>query len=296
MTRVKDIKKFGRMRCIIGLVGCLLVLIVVQIAYSINLSNAIGRTFENVGLKTLRMFTTLSNLLVTSAAVLCIPYQIEGLRKNNYHLPNWIVIILYMGTTGVSITFITALTAISIVQGFRSAMISETNIFLHTISPILSIILFTFVNDDHHVEFKRCFISLIPMLTYALVYLIQVFIRGTWTDHYQFDKFIPWPITFVLMLGISFGISNLIRYLHNVTHKRRKQKYADYYQNSLDIKSDTIEEAIVKLAKINKKDYLGGDIEIPRRSIKMMKPAYEFNLTDEELYKIYIDAFLTNDK
>ena len=98
------------------------------------------------------------------------------------------------------------------------------------------------------------------------------------------------------MLGISFGISNLIRYLHNVTHKRRKQKYADYYQNSLDIKSDTIEEAIVKLAKINKKDYLGGDIEIPRRSIKMMKPAYEINLTDEELYKIYIDAFLTNDK
>lgn len=295
MNKVINIKKFGRMRCIIGLIGCIVVLIVVQIAYTINLSNAIGRTFENVGLRTLRMFTTLSNLLVTTTAALCIPYQIEGLRKNNYHLPNWIVTILYMGTTGVAITFVTALTAISIAQGFYSAMISETNIFLHTISPILSIILFTVVNDDHYIGFKRCFISLIPMMTYATVYLIEVFIKGTWTDHYQFDKYIPWPITFVLMLALSFGVSNLIRYLHNLTHKIRKQTYVNYYQNSPDIKSDTIEEAIVKLAKINKKDYLGGDIEIPRRSIKMMKPAYVFDKTDEELYKIYIDVFLTNE-
>lgn len=296
MKTIVDLKKLNRIRCIVSLVSSIVMIILVQISYALNLTNALGRDAENVGMRTLRMFTTLSNLLVITAAFLSIPYQIEGLRKNNYHLPIWIVTILYMGTTGVVLTFVTAITAISAFQGFYTAMLAETNLFLHTINPIIAFLLFTLVNDDHTVGFKHSIIAMIPMMLYSVAYLILVFIVGSenggWTDHYNFDKVLPWPITLVVMYSLCFGVSTLLRFLHNCVHKKRKQMYINYYQNSPDIKSDTIEEALVKLAKINRKDYVKGDIIIPWRSIRMMKPIYNTAKSDSELYKIYIEAFL----
>ena len=299
MNKITNVRKINKMRCIASLIFCIIMIILVNVGYAINLSNALGRTFENVGLKTLRMFTTLSNLLLSIACSLSIPYQIEGLRKNNYHLPKWIVIILYTGVTGVAITFVTAITGITIVQGFYSAMIKETNIFLHTINPIIAILIFVLINDDHTLNFKTTFISLIPMFLYTIVYIVFVFAigedNGGWSDHYQFNKVFPWPISFTLMYIIGFGSSTGLRLLHNRTHKIRKQSFVNYYQESPDIKSDTIEEAIKKLAIQNRKDNHGGEVIIPLRSIRMMLPKYETDKSMKELFKIYIDNNIEDD-
>ena len=293
MEKILDIKKINFRRCLISLISCIIVIILANICYWANLSNALHRNWPNVGLRTLRMFTTISNLLVALAALLSIPYQIDGFRYNNYHLPRWIVYILYTGTVGVGITFMTAITAITIANGFYEAMIKETNLFLHTINPITSIILFTLINDDHHIKFKITFISLIPMFLYSIIYLVFVFIigpnRGGWTDHYKFNQFIPWPITLIIMFSLSFGVATGLRVLHNLTHKYRKNLFIKFFQESPKIKSDTIEEAVIKLAEMNKEKKLRGEIKIPYRSLRMMKPAYKTDTSMKELIKLYVD-------
>lgn len=293
MKYIKNVHKINKIRCIASLVSCIILIIIANIAFWLNLSNALNRDWENVGMRTLRMFTTLSNIFISLAATLSIPYQIEGLRKNNYHLPLWIVIILYTGVTGVALTFVTAITLISGVNGFYDAMIKETNIFLHTINPVTAILLFTIVNDDHHLKLGTTFLALIPVFLYTIVYIVFVFIidieHGGWTDHYKFNEFLPWPITMIIMYIISFGVTTILRIIHNRVHKKRKQAFIDYYQNSEDIKADTIEEAIKKLAIQNRKDNHGGEVIIPLRSIKMMLPAYNTDKSLKELFKIYID-------
>ena len=55
--------------------------------------------------------------------------------------------------------------------------------------PLLSILLFLFVNSDHKIRFGSTFIAVIPVTAYALVYLVMVFVigedAGGWRDHYQ---------------------------------------------------------------------------------------------------------------
>ena len=41
----------------------------------------------SAGIGTLRMFTTLSNIIAAVGASLCLPFQIDGLRRNKYKLP-----------------------------------------------------------------------------------------------------------------------------------------------------------------------------------------------------------------
>ena len=293
MKSITNVRKINKMRCITSFISCIILVIIANIAIWINLSNALNSEFENMGLKTFRMFTTLSNLILSVGAILAIPYQIEGLKKNNYHLPRWIVYFLYSGVTGVSVTFVTAISVISISEGFKDAMFNGTNLFMHTINPITAILLFTIVNDDHHLYYKSIIYAFLPEFVYSIIYIIMAFIigeaNGGWTDHYKFNEYIPWPITLIVMYAMTMGIALLIRLIHNHVHKKRKNAFIDYYQNSPDIKADTIEEAIKNLAIQNRKDNVGGEIIIPLRSIRMMLPVYKTDKSLKELFKIYID-------
>ena len=288
--------EINKMRCIAGLVMCSTIAILNIVALLLNAANFFNDTVPEAGLGTLRMFTTLSNILVSIAAMLCIPFQIQGLRNNNYHLPNWIIDLMYIGTTTVALTFVCAISVISIAQGFVVAMFSKSNIFLHTINPILSIILFTFINCDHHIKYKKSSLTMIPIFIYALVYLIMAFIvgeeKGGWRDVYGFNAFIPWPIMFVIMMALSLGISLLLCFLHNKKHAKTKQALINYYMKSGDYDFDNIEKAINKLALENRAYYKGGYIEIPTKPISSLKQRYSSNLSDEELYLIYLKSFM----
>ena len=272
---ITDIKKLNRTRCITGLVVSILMVVLVFVAFTLNLINYYKEDAPEAGIGTMRMFTTLSNIIVAIGSLLIIPYSIDGLRKNNYHLPRWIVDILYIGTFCVALTFLVASTIISIARGFYTSMFYNSNIFFHLINPICAIVLFTFVNSDHNISFKKSFIPLIPVTIYGIVYVIMAILigeaNGGWRDVYEFNTFMPWPITIILIAIVSFGISNLIRYLHNLNHKHFKEAVRKYYLESEDYNVPTIEEAIRILAKKEKEDYSSGNTEIPTRIIEMLK-------------------------
>ena len=292
--KIYDVRAINRMRCIAGIVMGSLIIAAALLALVLNVANYYLDDVPEAGLGTFRMFTTLSNLLVAIAAFLIISYQIDGLRKDNYHLPQWVVDLLYVGTTGVSVTFLVASTAISAAQGFEVAMLSKSNVFMHTAIPIMAVVLFTFVNSDHNVRFAKTFLSLSPLFVYAAVYFVMAIAigeeRGGWRDVYGLNAFIPWPITYFGMFLLSFGVSTLLRVLHNARHARRKKAIRNYYLYSDDFAGLTATEAVRKLAKD------AGDqtayLDVPLRIIDMLKERCGGEESRSELAKIYVDACL----
>ena len=111
-------RTINKMRCTVGLVICSIVIVLTIVSLTLNIINYYEDTTPEAGIGTLRMYTTLSNILATLAASICIPFQIEGLRKNKFRLPTWVVEVMYVGACGVLLTLVIAL-----------SMIAPTNVF-----------------------------------------------------------------------------------------------------------------------------------------------------------------------
>ena len=293
---LKDIDKKHALKSWISLIISVLVFSLVAISVIDNLLSEPNELVQEVGIKTFRMFTVLSNILIALTAALSVPFAVDGIRNRNYHLPTWIVNLTFVSVTTVSLTFFMSLCVLAPQKGFYRIMISEGNLFLHTIIPILSIFLFIFVNDYHTIKFKTCFLSIIPVVIYALVYLISaIFIgeeNGGWRDHYGFEELLPWPLIALLIFAVTFGITLGLRFLHNFMHKTDKLATAKFYHTANKYSFKTIEEVIIKIAKDNKKHDGNGDVIVPRRIIYMLEEKYKSGRPINELCNIYINEFL----
>ena len=294
--KINNFKKTHSINSWLNLVFSIAIVVFVFIAVVIKLLAAPTELVEEVGIKTFRMYTVLSNMLVAISVAMTIPFTIDGIRYKNYHLPRWIVNFIFISTTCITLTFIVSITLLSAYAGFDVIMLEGTNLFLHTIVPIIAIITFLFINFYHTVKFKVTWYALIPVGMYAIVYLISAIIigqeNGGWRDHYHFNEFIPWYIVFVIIFALVFGIANLLRTVHNRMHKRDKIATEQYYQNAPEYNLPTIEEAIKKLAQENKQYDKGGEIIVPRRIINFLNNKYQSNKPLSELCNIYIDEYI----
>ena len=296
---IVNARKITKMRCIAGLALCATVIVLTMVALLLNSANIYQDTSPESGLGTLRMYTTLSNILAAAAASLCIPFQIDGLRRDKYKLPYWIVVIMYVGVVGVFLTFSVAITIISITQGFVKAMFVKSNLFLHTINPIFFTILFTLIVSDTKIKFRHSLYAMIPVLIYSFVYFILVFVSKTWRDHYQTNSFMPYYVSFILILAIAFADTQLLRYLHNLTNKSVTKSLETYYLKSPDYEFEKLPQAIEALAKHESKYYFeGDDIYIPVDIIKLLSVRYgaPTHLPLDILYDIYLENHLKNIK
>lgn len=294
--KIYDYKFINKARCISGIVVCSLMVFVSLLALVLNVAGVYGDKSSHGGIETFRMFTTISNLIVMGGAFLCIPFQIDGLRRKDYHLPRWIVDVLYIGTTGVAVTFVSAITLITFANGFVDAMFANSNIFLHTINPIIAILLFTVFNSDHHIKFRKTILAISPIIIYGIIYVIMVFIigeeNGGWDDHYMTNIVFPWPISLLIFSAISFGVCALLRVCHNKTHQLVKNGIKRYYLESEDYQFDTFEEAVEKLAKEQKEAQIGIDMVIPNRIINFLIERYQVDISEQEVLKLYIEKYV----
>ena len=293
---IVNARKINKMRCISGIVICSLVIVLTFVAISLSLSDYFNSGSSEAGIGTFKMFTTISNIIAAFSAAMCLPFQIDGLRRNRYKLPFWIVIVMYVGAVGVFLTFFVAITIISAYQGFVKAMFTNAKLFTHTINPLLITLLFVLVISDAHIKFSFSFISIIPVFVYMIIYLIMVIILKEWNDHYYTDKYIPWPVSLILIIAISFGICQLLRFLHNLTNKHVDKTIEKYYKESPDFEFPMIKDAIASLAKIESKFYYkGDDIYIPVDIIKMLSDRYgNEGVPLDILYDIYLENYLIN--
>ena len=293
---IVNARRINKIRFISGIVICSLVILLTFVALTLNLVDYYNSESPESGVGTLRMFTTLSNVIAAFSASMCLPFQIDGLRKDRYKLPSWIVTLMYVGAVGVFLTFFVAITIISIYQGFAKTMFSNSNLFMHTINPILITLLFVLVISDSHIKFSHSFISVTPVLIYMLLYFIMVFVTKTWRDHYHTNDFIPWPVSLLLITAISFGICQLLRILHNLTNKYINKSIERYYKESPDYDFPKVTNAIAYLAEVESKFYYDGDdIYIPVDIIALLSDRYSAsNIPVDILYDIYLERYLIN--
>ena len=289
-------RKINKMRFISGIAICSLVIVLTFVAVALSLTDFFETGSSEAGMGTLKMFTTLSNIAAAFSAAMCLPFQIDGLRRDRYRLPSWIVIVMYAGTVGVFLTFFSAITIISIYQGFVKTMFTRSSLFLHTINPILITVLFVLVISDTRIKFSHSMISMIPIVIYAIVYFIMVFVVKAWKDHYHTNSVMPWPLSLLLMMSISFGVTQLIRFLHNLTNKHVSKSIERYYMESPDFEYPIIGTAVAHLAEFESKFYHeGDDVYIPVDIIDLLSLRYNASkLPIDVLYDIYLENYLIN--
>lgn len=290
--------QINRSRCILAIIVCSLLCILVYLGVTDQVLRDPDPLIKEVGWKSYHMFTILSNLLMAVAAAMCIPFAVDGMRYRNYHLPRWYVNLMYAGTTGVAITFIIALTVLAPAAGFYRVMLFSNNLLLHLTCPLLSILLFLFINSDHQIRWKDSIIAIMPVCIYMAMYLILVFAvgeeSGGWRDHYQIYRileYIPMPLLIILFSLISFAIAAALRLAHNAVHRRRKSAVERYYQQAEEFSYPDIEQAIRALADQDRPRDKGGELTVPRRIMNMMEKKYASGLSAKEMCSIYIDEY-----
>ena len=293
---IVNARKINKMRFISGIAISSLVIIMTFVVLLLNLIDYYNQDSPESGVGTLRMFTTLSNIVAAFAASMCLPFQIDGLRRDRYKLPSWIVTVMYIGAVGVFLTFSIALTLISSFQGFSKTMLERSNLFLHTINPILITVLFVLVVSDSKIKFSYSFFPMIPIVIYMFIYFLMVFILKEWRDVYKTDAFIPWYVTLILLLAVSFGICQLLRFLHNLSNKHVNEKIEEYYMHSSDFEFPRVSDAIAYLAKIESKFYYeNDDVYIPADIIQLLSNRYSASIVPVDiLYDIYLENYLLN--
>jgi hypothetical protein len=259
-----------------------------------NLTTLYDEDFDNMGIRTFCMFTVNSNILAALSSFAIIPYAIDGIRKKEYSLPDWVVVFMMTGTTAVALTFLVSLFILSPVKGFV-LIFTGSRFFLHGVCPILNIIAFCVFITSHKVTVKQTLFSLIPVAIYAIVYFVMVVViteeNGGWSDFYGFATRVPFWIPALLILPLTFGIATLIRLWHNNSFARRRKNEAEIFLGYFEGKS--AEHILHEMGKARAKIQPYGDLIIPMLVIKKIVYFTESDMSIEDASECYLDGYLS---
>lgn len=283
----------NRIQCICALAGCIFVVICVCIGVTMNLTTLYDEDFDNMGIRTFCMFTVNSNILAAISSASIIPYAIDGIRKKEYSLPNWVVVFMMMGTTSVALTFLISLFVLSPVKGFV-LIFTGSRFFLHGVCPILCILAFCLFITSHKINIWQSLFAMIPVAVYAIVYFVMVVVitedRGGWDDFYGFATKIPIWISATVVLPLTFGITTLLRLWHNHSFAQRRKNEALIFLNYFEGKP--ADEILFEMGKARAKLQPFGDVIVPMLVIKKIVYFTESDLRLEEACKLYLDGYL----
>ena len=288
-----ELVKKNRVQCICALVSCVIVVVCVCIGVVMNLTTLYDEDFDNMGIRTFCMFTVNSNILAALSSFTVIPYAVDGIRKKEYILPDWVVVFMMTGTTAVALTFLVSLFILSPVKGFV-LIFTGSRFFLHGVCPILNILAFCVFVTSHKITVKQTFFSLIPVGIYAMVYFVMVILipkeLGGWDDFYGFATRIPAWIPATLILPLTFGIATLIRLWHNHSFVRRRkneaQIFLDYFQGK------EAKEILFEMGKARAKIQPFGDVIIPTLVIKKILYFADSDLPINDACELYLNGYL----
>ncbi len=186
-----------------------------------------GAMLSSIGLKSLRYFTVLSNLLEGLASLLLTIDLARVLRGKKERVSHGLFLLGHVGAVAVSITFWVVMCFLGPRLGYL-AMFKGGNLFLHLINPLLAIAAFFFLDHFDRVEKKELWFSLVPVLIYGIFYLGNVMINGVGTypdinDFYGFF-FAGLPsaaMIYVVLLAASLLIGAVLRLGNGRWFRRR---------------------------------------------------------------------------
>ena len=286
--------KITKRQCQLAFFSAAVVVICVCVGVTMNLTTLADENFDHMGLRTFCMFTVNSNILCAAAMAMVIPYTLDGLRTHNYHMPRWIVDLVYMGVTAVALTFLVSLFILSPAKGFV-LIFTGSRFFLHGVCPILAIVAFCFFMSEKRLTIRDSLLALIPVLIYAIVYYVMVAVlgeeKGGWNDFYGFLSRLPHWIPLTAIMPLTFLIATGIRVLHNRSYDKRKADESAFF-TQLFADAD-VRRIVAAMARSHSSARIL-DIVIPSRIISLMLEHSKSDATLEECCEIYLKEYMEN--
>ena len=286
------VMKLTKRECLLALISALVVVVCVCIGVTMNLTTIADENFDHMGIRTFCMFTVNSNILAAAAMAMVIPYTMDGLRTHNYHLPRWIVDVVYAGVTAVALTFLVSLFILAPVRGF-GLIFSGSRFFLHGVCPVLAVIAFCFFMSQKNMRFGDSLIAIIPVIIYAVVYFIMVVVigeeNGGWNDFYGFATYIPWWVSAIALVPLSLLIATGIRLLHNRSRNKRKAEENTFFKEAFE--GEDVRKIVAAMARSRSSAKML-DIVVPTRVISILIEHSGTDCTLEEAAEIYVREYI----
>ena len=283
----------NRMQCLFALISASIVAVCVCVGVTMNLVTLYDENFDHMGIRTFCMFTVDSNILAGLSMLLCLPYTVDGLRTGYYHLPDWVVVLMHIAVTAISLTFLVSLFILAPAKGF-ALIFSGSRFFLHGVCPVLCIVAFCCFINSHLVRIHESLLALIPVLIYAAVYLVMVvFIgeeHGGWNDFYGFTTRVPLWVSFAVIMPLTVAIILLLRLGHNKCCLRRRSKDAELYRAAYS--GADLRQVVENMASSHRKELKINSIVIPAQTIGYMIQNSGYDLDVAEGCRLYLESYL----
>ena len=173
----------------------------------------------------IKFFTVQSNIFMGIAALLYAINEILHLKKG-IELNRTLFIIKYIATICVTITFFTV--ALFLAPVFYKdnyfALFYDTNFLFHLVIPVLSMIIFIFLENRSDMNIKITFLGIVPYIVYSIFYVILAITHmenGKVVDGYDWYGFLYFGIpTFILLTFIMIVATYLLSFLLYFLNKK----------------------------------------------------------------------------
>lgn len=164
------------------------------------------------GLRSLKFFTILSNLLEGFASLMYLINGNKDKRKLN--------VLKYVAATSVGLTFLTVLVFLGPLFGYRFMFIG-VSFWLHLIVPVLAMVEYVVFNNCK-MNLKDNMMAVVPMLMYGVFYLGNIMINGVgeWPHSNDWYGFVSWGmpigiVIFFVIIAVTYGIGLVLRKMND---------------------------------------------------------------------------------
>lgn len=184
---------------------------------------------QSTKLGMLRFFTVQSNILMGIIALFFAGLEIKLLKGKIEEISTKAYVLKLMATTAVGLTFLVVFAYLGPITEYGIiAMIMNSNLFFHLITPLLSMICFAAFERTNKVKFKYTFWGIIPTFLYAIYYMINIFTHmenGQVSPVYDWYWFVQNGVwTAIIVIPLMFLITYLITLLLWRINKKKEQK------------------------------------------------------------------------
>ena len=174
-----------------------------------------GNMSGGVGLGAFVYFTVDSNVLMTIAALLAIPFNLRR-AVSGQPMPRGLLVFKFVSAVAVGVTFWTVVLLLGRIYGYPPLFVGN-NLFMHLTTPAIAFVAAGFLEayGEKPVPLWACALGMLPVALYAAVYATMVvFIgsdKGGWPDFYGFNVGGMWPVSAAVMLLATLVLSLLLR-------------------------------------------------------------------------------------
>lgn len=170
-------------------------------------------------------YTQDSNFLAFIICILCVFFSIRGLRYGNYKWPQWLMLLKYIATCCLMVTFVVVIfilaPSVGITNhGYQQLLLKGNMLYHHLLCPVLSFISFVFFEKEPALPKHAPLFSLVPTIIYAIVAVI-LNIAQVISGPYPFLMVYQQPIYESIIWGLiiltgAFGIAIAMRKLNSL--------------------------------------------------------------------------------